>query len=266
MSVAMEIDIHPTAIVSSDAKIGANVRIGPGAIIDGNVVIGENCDIGAYVYVADGARLGKNIRAYQGAIIGSHPQDLKFAGEDTALVVGDNCIIREYVTLNRGTVDRGTTEVGKNCLFMAYAHVAHDCVVGDNVIMANSVNLGGHAVVEDFAIVGGMVPVHQFTHIGKHVIIGGGFRVVQDVVPYAMAGGNPLRIAGMNKIGLKRRKFPAETIKTIDQAFRILFFRKMLITDAVKKIQEELPQIPEIKEIVSFISRSKRGLATARKH
>ncbi|RME24756.1 MAG: acyl-ACP--UDP-N-acetylglucosamine O-acyltransferase, partial [Candidatus Zixiibacteriota bacterium] len=215
-------DIHPTAIVSPEAELGDNITVGPWTIIEADVVVGDNCRIGPSVLLAAGARLGRGVQIHEGAVIGTLPQDLKFGGETTTAEIGDETIIREYATVNRGTAYRHKTVVGAHCFIMAYAHVAHDCVLGDHVIMANTVQLGGHVEIDDYAIIGGVVPVHQFTKIGAHAMIGGGFRVVQDVCPYALAGGYPLRIAGLNAIGLKRRGFSKEVIRTLQRTFKIL--------------------------------------------
>ena len=253
-------EIHATAIVSSQAELGDDVTVGPHTVVEGNVVIGSGTKIASSALIASGARLGNNLTVAHGAVVGTVPQDLKFAGEESLLVVGDNTTIREYATLNRGTADRGETTVGSNCLIMAYAHIAHDCVIGNNVILANSVNLAGHIEIDDFAILGGVLPVHQFVKIGAHAMIGGGFRVQQDVVPYALVGGYPLRVAGLNALGLKRRGFTPEAIRTIKSTYKILFFSKLNTTQAVARIKDEIEIIPEVQVILDFIERSERGL------
>jgi UDP-N-acetylglucosamine acyltransferase len=192
--------------------------------------------------------------------LGTPPQDLKFGGEKTYLEIGENTVIREYATINRGTRHRGKVTVGPNCFIMMYAHIAHDCIIGNNVILANSVNIAGHVEVEDYAIIGGVVPVHQFTRIGAHSIIGGGFRVPKDVPPYILAGGYPLRYMGLNIIGLKRRNFSADTILTLKKACRILFQSKYNTTQAVEKIKLEIEPLPEIKHLLEFIEKSERGI------
>lgn len=253
-------NIHATAIVSSKAELADDVTVGPHSIIEDNVVIGAGTKIASSALIASGARLGANITIAHGAVVGSVPQDLKFAGEESLLVVGDETTIREYATLNRGTADRGETTVGSNCLIMAYAHVAHDCIIGNNVILANSVNLAGHIEIDDHAILGGVLPVHQFVKIGTHAMIGGGFRVQQDVCPYALAGGYPLRIAGLNALGLKRRGFTPEAIRTIKSVYKLLFHSKLNTTQAVERIKSEIEIIPEVQVILDFIERSERGL------
>lgn len=253
-------EIHKTAIVSPKAEIGENVKVGPFTVIEDGVIVGDNCDIKSSVLLAEGTVLGKNVNIFHGAAIGSAPQDLKFGGEKTKAIVGDGTTIREYVTFNRGTTYHNRSECGKNCLLMAYSHVAHDCLIGNNVIMANSVNLAGHVEVDDFAILGGLVPVHQFVKIGAHCMIGGGFRVQQDIIPYALVGGYPLKVVGMNSIGLKRRGFTKDTVRAIDTAFKILFFSKLNTTQAVERITNETDVIPEVQLILDFIANSERGI------
>ena len=255
--------IHPSAIVSPKAELADDVTVGPHTIIEADVVVGAGCRIASSVLLASGARLGERVKVSHGAVIGTEPQDLKFGGEATLAKIGDDTVIREFVTMNRGTKAHGESSLGKNCLLMAYAHVAHDCIIGDNVIMANAVNLGGHVEIDDHAIVGGMVPVHQFTKIGAHVMIGGGFRVVQDVVPYALMGGFPLKTIGLNSIGLRRRGFSAESIKLLKQTFKLLFFSELNTTQALEKIKAEVTLIPEVQRVIDFIARSNRGIAKA---
>ena len=252
--------IHSTAIVSKKAQLGNDVSIGPYSIIEDDVIIGDGCKIASSVVIADGARLGKNVQISPGVVIATEPQDLKFGGEETLCEIGDNTVVREYATINRGTVAHGKTTLGNNCLVMSYAHVAHDCIIGDHVIMANSVNLAGHVEIGDYAILGGLLPVHQFVKIGAHSMIGGGFRVQQDVCPYSLTGGYPLKVVSINSIGLKRRGFSPETIRTLEQAFKILFFSKLNTTQAGDRIKSELDSTPEIKEILGFIERSDRGI------
>ncbi len=252
--------IHKTAIVSPGAELHETVEVGPYAIIEDNVQIGEGSRIGSTALIASGARIGKNVTIAHGAVISTIPQDLKFEGEETTANIGNNTVIREYATVNRGTIESGSTDIGRQCLLMAYAHAAHDCKIGNNVIMANSVNLGGHVHIDDYAIVGGVVPVHQFVKIGCHVIIGGGFRVAQDVCPYALAGGYPLKISGLNLIGLRRRNFPRETIQILQRAFKLLFFSGLNTKQAVERINAEVERIPEVEEILRFIECSDRGL------
>ncbi|RKX21859.1 MAG: acyl-[acyl-carrier-protein]--UDP-N-acetylglucosamine O-acyltransferase [Candidatus Zixiibacteriota bacterium] len=253
-------EIHKTAIVSAKAELGKNVKIGPFAIIEDGVIVDDNTELGPGVFLATGAVLGKNVKVFKDAVIGTVPQDLKFGNEITQAIIGDNTTIREFVTINRGTDYHYKTVVGENCMIMAYAHIAHDCIIGNNVIMANSVNLAGHIEIGDFAILGGVLPVHQFVKIGCHSMIGGGFRVQQDVVPYSLAGGYPMKIAGLNLIGLKRRGFSKEALKGLQQIFKILFKSNLNTTQAVEKINSEIEIIPEIKTVLDFIESSERGL------
>lgn len=252
--------IHQTAIVAGGAQIHSSVEIGPHSIIEDNVVIGEGSKVASSVLLASGARLGKNVQVFHGAVIGTQPQDLKFGGEETTANIGDYTIIREYATVNRGTKESGSTDVGAHCLIMAYAHVAHDGKIGDRVIMANSVNLAGHVHIGDWAILGGVVPVHQFVRIGAHVMIGGGFRVQQDVCPYALVGGYPLKVIGLNKIGLARRDFAPETIERLAETFKLLFFSRLNTRQALDKIEKEIPESPEVRELVTFVQSSERGI------
>jgi UDP-N-acetylglucosamine acyltransferase len=252
--------IHPTAIVAATAQLGDNIRIGPNSLIEDNVEIDDGCVIASNTLVASGARLGKNVKLHHGAVVASIPQDLKFGGEPSLLRIGDNTIVREYATINRGTKQRGETTVGSNCLLMAYSHVAHDCIIGDNVILVNSVNLAGHIEIGEHAILSGLVAVHQFVKIGKHVMIGGGFRVPMDVCPYAMCAGYPLKVVGINVIGLRRRGFSPETIEGLERAFKILFRSKYNTSQAVEKIRAEMELIPEVQEVLDFIAASERGI------
>lgn len=256
----MSTKIHPTAIVDSGAELGENVEIGPYAIIENNVVIGEGCRIGPQALIASGARLGREVAVHKGAVVGTVPQDLKFGGEETTLEVGDNTVIREYATLNRGTTYHWKTKVGKNCLLMAYSHIAHDCFVGDHVILGNCTALAGHIEMGDYAIISGLVPVHQFVRIGTHSMIGGGFRVPMDIVPYALSGGYPLKVMGLNLVGLKRRGFQPDVLKSLDRAFRIIFRSKLNTTQALTRVKEEVEMIAEVKLLVDFIENSERGI------
>jgi len=251
---------HPTALVSSKAAIGKNVRVGPYSIIEDDVIIGDDCIIDSHVSIKSGVRLGNNIKIYHAAAIGGPPQDLKYAGEKTELYVGDNTVIREFVTLNRGTTAHGKTEIGKNCLFMAYCHAAHDNIIGNNVILANSVQMGGHVEIGDWAILGGASVVHQFSLIGEHAMVGGGFRVTQDVMPYILVAGYPLKYMGVNAIGLKRRGFSSETINTLKTLFRFLTSKKMTSARIKERIENEVPKIPEVVRVLEFIQRSRRGV------
>lgn len=252
--------IHSTAIVDKTAELAAGVEVGPFTIIGGEVKIGDGCKIASHVLIDNGTILGKNCHIHHGAVVGTIPQDLKFRGEKTILRMGDNNIVREYATLNRGTEERGETTIGSGCLFMAYSHVAHDCVIGNNVILANCVNFAGHVRIGDSAIIGGLVPVHQFVHVGEHAIIGGGYRVPKDVCPYSMVAGNPLKTTGLNLVGLKRRGFSAEAIRILKQAFKLLFFSKLNTTQALEAIESSVEASPEVLKLIEFVRKSERGI------
>jgi len=253
--------IHPTAIVDKKARIGENVIIGPYSVISDNVEIGNGCWIGNHVVILPGARIGQNSKIFHHAVISEIPQDLKFAGEETTAEIGDRTVIREFVTINRGTAQHWKTVVGSDCLIMAYVHIAHDCIIGNHVIMANAVNLAGHVEIEDWVIMGGMVGVLQFSRIGQHSIIGGQYRVSKDVPPYIMAAREPLSFEGLNRVGLKRRNFPAETILTLKRVYNLIYHSKYNVSDAIRKI-EETPElmIPEVNNIIEFIKKSSRGI------
>ncbi|MBN2227344.1 MAG: acyl-ACP--UDP-N-acetylglucosamine O-acyltransferase [candidate division Zixibacteria bacterium] len=253
-------NIHPTAIVDPGAQLGDNVTVGPHSIIEAETSIGDNVSIGGNCLIARYTELKPKVTLFHGVVLGTVPQDLKFEGEKTRLVIGEGTTIREYAMLNRGTAEHGETTIGKNCFIMAYAHVAHDCVLGDHVIMANSVNLAGHVEIGDWVIIGGVVPVHQFVKIGAHAMIGGGFRVQQDVCPFALAGGYPLKVAGLNSIGLRRRGFPPETLRILEKTFKLLFFSNLNTTQAVARISAEIEPIDEVRLILDFIEKSNRGL------
>ncbi len=258
-------DIHPTAIVHADAQIGNNVTIGPFAVVDGDVVIGDDTEIGSHTYIADGARIGKNCRIHKGAVVATIPQDLKFENEQTVFEIGDNTTVREFCTLNRGTSESGKSRVGSHCLLMAYAHVAHDCEIGDNVILANAVQVAGHVTIEDWAIIGGLTGIHQFCHVGRHSMIGGHFRAVHDVPPYIIASEEPLQFAGVNAVGLRRRGFSPDTRSKIKAAYRLLYRSNLNVTQAVERIKEEIEIIPEVQHILTFIEESDRGVISAGK-
>ena len=256
----MGVAIDPLALVSKKAQLGENVTIGPSAIIDDDVVIGDGSIVAPYAIIQHGTRLGKECRIASFAVVGGPPQDLKYKGEPTTLEVGDRCDIREYVTLNRGTVETGKTVIGNNCMFMANAHVGHDCVIGNNCILANSVPLAGHVILYNWVIIGGLTPVHQFVRIGDHAMIGGGLRVPKDVPPYILTGREPLAFQGLNSIGLRRRGFDQETIDLIEKAYMIIYKSNLNVSQAVVRIKEELKQTPEIRNILDFIAGSKRGI------
>ncbi len=252
--------IHPTAIIDPKAELDPTVQVGPYAIIEGDVVIKAGTKIGPRVLIASGARIDENVTIHHCASISTIPQDLKFAGEKSVMKVGANTVIREYVTMNRGTDWSGESAVGRNCLLMAYSHIPHDAQVGDNVIMANSVQLGGHVVLEDYVIMGGGTVVIQFNKIGVHAMIGGGLRIVQDVCPYALIGGYPIKVSGINIIGLKRRGFKLDQIKPLKEAFKFIFNSGLNTSQALDKIKAQVEQTPEVTNLINFISSSEHGI------
>mgnify|MGYP000052203299 FL=1 len=252
--------ISPLASIHPDARIGAEVEIGPFTTISADVEIGEGSCIGPNVTIMDGARIGSNCRIFPGAVISAIPQDLKFQGERTTVEIGDRSTIRECVTINRGTKAYGKTVVGKDCLIMAYVHIAHDCILGNHVILVNSVALAGHVEIGDYGIISGLSAVHQFVKIGAHVMIGGGAMVRKDVPPFITAAGEPLAYAGVNSVGLKRRNFAQEDIHEIQNLYRTMYQSGMNISQAVNQIKEKHPNRPLADSILSFIEQSDRGL------
>lgn len=252
--------ISPLAHVHPNAKIGPNVTIEPFTVVYDNVEIGEGTHIMPNVTIMSGSRIGKFCKIFPGAVIGGIPQDLKFIGEDTLAIIGDHTTIRECVTINRGTVDKWKTEVGSHCLLMAYAHVAHDCIIGNHVILANSVNLAGHIWVGDYAIIGGMTGAQQFTRIGAHTYIAGQSSIRKDVPPFVKAAREPMSFAGINKVGLHRRGFSKEAIEDISRIYHILFIQGHTTTVALDVIKDTIPDSPVRQEILSFIDGSKAGI------
>ncbi|GHE85409.1 acyl-ACP--UDP-N-acetylglucosamine O-acyltransferase [Thalassotalea profundi] len=253
--------IHEQAIIEEGAKIGKNVTIGPWTYISKDVVIGDNCHISSHVVINGPTRIGKGNRIFQFASIGEDCQDLKYAGEPTELVIGDNNTFRECCTIHRGTIqDQGLTAIGSNNLFMAYTHVAHDCMVGDHCIMANNASIAGHVHLGDYAILGGMSGIHQFCHIGAHSFVAANSLVVKDVPPYIMASGDGAKPFGLNSEGLKRRGFNGEVISSIKKAYRILYRQKLTIDEALDKINNELPESSELQVFIDFIKSSNRGI------
>jgi UDP-N-acetylglucosamine acyltransferase len=251
---------QPLAYVHPEADVAENVVIEPFVTIDKDVIIGEGTRIGSGATILPGTRIGKNCRIFPGAVIGAVPQDLKFRGEYSTVEIGDNTTIREFVTVNRGTAAKGKTVVGSNCLLMAYVHVAHDCVVGNNIILVNSTQLAGEVVVDDWAIIGGMTAVHQFVHIGSHVMVSGGSLVRKDIPPYIKAGREPLSYVGINSIGLRRRNFSNEKIREVQEIYRYIYQKGLNISQAVEIIEAEMPASPERDEVLLFIKDSKRGI------
>jgi len=252
-------DIHQFAVIHPDAKIGENVKIGPFVTIDANVEIGDGTVIDSGAVVRNGARIGKNCHIHSNAVVGDIPQDLKFQGEDTVAIIGDGTVIREFVTIHRGTASRGKTVVGDNCLIMAYCHVAHDCVVGNHVIMSNAAQLAGEVEVADWAIIGGGALVHQFTHIGCHVMIQGGALVNKDIPPFSMVARYPIAYEGINRVGLHRRGYSSEQIDAIADVYRTIYDSGLNVTQALEEAAK-LPASPERDEVIEFVRQSKRGI------
>ncbi len=251
---------QPLAYVNPQAKVAKNVVIEPFVTIDKNVIIGEGTWIGPNVTIMEGARIGKNCKIYPGAVISAPPQDLKYNGEETTVTIGDNTTIREFVTINRGTKANMETVIGNNCLLMAYVHIAHDCIIGNNCILANAATLAGHIIIDDWAIIGGLSAVHQFVNIGAHTMISGGSLVRKDVPPFTKSAREPLSYVGINSIGLRRRGFSSEKIKEIQDIYRIIYLRGFNVTQAIDVIEAEMPATSERDEILSFISKSSRGI------
>ena len=246
--------IHPTAIINPSAKLGANVEVGPYAIIDGDVELGDGCKVMAHAYIHRYTKAGKNCVFWPGSSIGAEPQDLKFAGEITHTEIGDNCVFRECCTVHRGTKDGcSLTKIGNNVLMMAYTHCAHDCQVGDHVIMSNNATLAGHVVVEDRAIIGGLAAVHQFTRIGRNAMIGGMARITQDIPPYMIAAGDPAFVSGLNTIGLERAGFDEAKRLSLKKAFRILYHQKNRMEVAIEKIDKEIIHNDATEHLLEFL-------------
>jgi UDP-N-acetylglucosamine acyltransferase len=254
-------DIHPAAFVEDGAQLGTGVTIGPGAVIGARVRIGDGTTIGSHALVTGWTTLGKSCTLHHGAVVGSPPQDLKYAGgEPSYLEIGDHTELREYVTANLATEPGATTRIGSHCLLMAYAHVAHNCQIGDHVVIANAVQFAGYVTVEEWAIIGGGTLVHQFVRVGRHTIVGGGSRVVQDVAPYMMAAGSPPRCTGLNRVGLERRGFSTETREALDRSHRLLFRDGMTVENAVAEMRRRYPAVLEVETLARFAETSARGL------
>lgn len=251
---------QPLAYIHPGAKIATNVVVEPFTTIHNNVHIGSGTWIGSNVTIMEGARIGKNCRIFPGSVISAIPQDLKFDGEDSLAIIGDNTTIRECVTVNRGTKALGKTQIGDNCLIMATSHIAHDCVVGDNCILANGSVIAGHVTVGDFAILSGLVAVHQFIHIGEHAMVSGGSLVRKDVPPYTKAGKEPISYIGINSIGLRRRGFDTDKIREIQNIYRILYQKNYNNSQALEIIEAEMEATKERDQIILFIKNSQRGI------
>jgi len=253
--------IHPTAIVDGSAELADGVSIGPYSIVGPGVTLGRGTTVASHVLVERDTTIGEECMLYHGAVVGSDPQDLKYQGEPTRLLVGDRTVVREYATLNRGTTALGRTTIGSDCLLMAYAHVAHDCQIGDHVIVSNSVNMGGHVTIGDWAVVGGGSLIHQFARIGCHAFVGGGTAVRKDVPPYVKASGSPMQLYGLNSVGLQRRGFSDDVRRELKRAYRLFFASSHNTSQALARARDELRLLPEIETFLSFFEQSERGVS-----
>jgi len=255
-------NIHPSAIVSHEAHLEEGIEIGPYSIIDSDVHIGKNTIIGPHVVIKTHTDIGEGCRIFQFCSIGEIPQDLKFTGEETRVIIGNHNTIREFVTIHQATsADIGVTVIGDHNLLMAYSHVAHNCKLGNHIVMSNAVNLAGHVHVEDYAIIGGLTGIHQFSRIGAHCFIGGASAVTKDVPPFVIASGNFAKLFGLNIIGLKRRGFKEETINALKEAYRIIFRSSLLLSVAIERVRQEVDDIPEVRQFIEFIQNSERGIS-----
>jgi UDP-N-acetylglucosamine acyltransferase len=252
--------IHPTAIIAPDADIAADVEIGAFAIVGEGCNLDTGCVIAPRATLERNVTLGRDVKVGICTVLGGAPQDLKYAGEETSVEIGDGTVVREYVTVNRGTAHSFKTTVGENCLLMSYVHIGHDCRIGNSVILSNVVQLAGHVTIEDKAIISGMSAVHQFTRIGRHSFIGGMSRVSKDIPPFLKAVGNPVKLYGLNTIGLQRSGMDEETIRELKRAYRLLFRSDLNVSQAIERAQTEIESLPEVKELIRFVEASERGV------
>jgi UDP-N-acetylglucosamine acyltransferase len=252
--------IHPTVLIDPAASVAPDAVIGPFSIIGPHVTIGAGCVLGARVTLERNVRLGAGVQVGTNSILGGPPQDVKYAGEETWVEVGERTIIREFATINRATVASGVTSVGRHCFIMTYVHLAHDCHIGDGVIMANGTQLAGHVTVEDYVVISGLVAVHQFARIGEYAFIGGMTRVSQDIPPFVKAVGNPVELYGLNAIGLQRHNFPPATIAALKRAYRLCFNSDLNLSQALERARTDLPSTPEVDRLLEFVSSSRRGV------
>jgi len=252
--------IHPSAVIDPGAKLGKNVTIGPFAIIGEGCEVGDGCVIAPRATLERNVKLAANVKIGVGTILGGEPQDLKFGGEETTVEIGEGTTIREYTTINRGTTHSFKTTVGKNCLLMSYVHLAHDCQIGDGVILSNVVQLAGHVIVENKAIISGLTAVHQFVRIGRHSFIGGCSRVSKDIPPFLKAVGNPVKLYGLNTIGLQRHGFSEDVLRELKRAYRLFFRSDLNVSQAMEQASTELEPYPEVQELIKFVEASERGV------
>ena len=256
----MSVTVHPSAIVEEGARLGVDVAIGPGAIVGAQVTLGDRTRVDSHALVTGRTTVGHDCHVHHGAVLGTAPQDLKYSGEETYLELGEHVVVREFVTANLASGEGSTTRIGSHCMLMACAHVAHNCVLGEHVVIANAVLFAVYVTVEDRAIVGGGSMVHQFTRIGRHAMVGGGARVTQDIAPFIKVGGTPLRLGGLNRIGLERRGFSRLTCDALAAAYRILFRRGLTVDRAVIEMRAAFPDVPEVEHFARFAETSARGL------
>lgn len=256
----MNENIHSSAIISNKAEIGNNVKIGSNVVIEDDVVIGDNCELRSGAIIANGARIGNNVKIFSYAIISAEPQDLKYNNEKTYVYIGDNTVVREFATINRGTDATGKTVVGSDCLIMTYCHVAHDCHLGNNIIMSNAVQLGGHVEIEDWVVLGGVAKIHQFCKVGKHSMVGADTKIVKDVAPYTLVDRKPAQVEGINKIGLKRRGYSPELIKEIELFYDTILFSGYNNKDGINQFLKREIISDEVKHCIDFIQNSVRGI------
>jgi UDP-N-acetylglucosamine acyltransferase len=252
--------IHPTALISPDAQLGEGVQIGPFAILGEQCVVGDGCVLAPRSTLERNVTLGPSVRVGIGSVLGGDPQDLKFGGEETFVEIGEGTVIREYVTINRGTAQSLRTTVGRHCLIMSYSHLAHDCHLGDHVIVSNGAQFAGHVTIEDRVIVSGVVAVHQFTRIGRFAFIGGWTRVSRDIPPYVKAVGNPPKLYGINSVGLRRNGFSPETIRELKRVYRLVFCSELNLSQALERADAEASPIPEVRILLDFVRESERGV------
>ncbi|HEX9705594.1 MAG TPA: acyl-ACP--UDP-N-acetylglucosamine O-acyltransferase [Gemmatimonadales bacterium] len=252
--------IHRTALVDPTAKLGQDVTVGPYAIVGPHVTVADRCAVAAHAVLERNVRLGSGVKVGYGTVIGGDPQDLKYKGEETWVEIGDDTIIRDYCTVNRGTTATGKTTVGERCFIMTYVHIAHDCTIGNDVILANGIQMAGHVAVDDRAIVSGLTPIHQFVRIGTYAFVGGGSRVNQDVPPFTKAVGNPVHLYGLNSVGLQRAGFTPDIKLALKRAYRLLFNSDLTVSQGIARARAELPALPEVETFLRFIEESQRGV------
>lgn len=256
----MNTEIHPTAIITPGTRIGTGVKIGPYAVIENDVIIGDNCEIGPHAVIGEGTRIGDQCRIFPGAAVGLIPQDKKFAEEKTYTIIGNNTLIREYVTINRGSAANGETRIGNDCWIMAYCHIAHDCVIGNNVTISNSLAMAGHVTIGNNVTIGGVCSFHQFSRVGDYAFIQATSYITQDVLPFALTGADPLRIVDINKIGLERHGFSEQRRRDIRRAYKILFREKRKLDDALDHLKTDFSDNDDISSIIDFIQNGSRGI------